>query len=291
MTRVVWADPDPHWDEGIVLDLTPEPAFTHYREAIPDTDEGAVVVIAGQHCLQVANTVASFVASLPWSLVIITGDEEALFPVEILARDEMHLIFTQYHDRGMDKVIPIGCPPGTTEWLRRDKVLPERERDIDVMFAGQDTHERRHELLATMKAMACEPGNGNIAWHATTGFREGLSQTEYLEALTRTRIAPCPSGPHSLDSFRLYEALEAGALPVVEYRTPHGDEREFWRALFGNSLIPEVWSWDELPQLIAYWNEGGGPPVNAVREFWRSYKTRLHADFAATIRRLSTGPE
>lgn len=293
MTRVYWwpSTARGSWDQTICEEL-----IGGLDVADPGDDtrgEGAVIVLAGQHQVGQAPQIAEFVANLPWCLVIVTSDEEALYPVETLPHDEKHLIFGQYHARPeFDRVLPIGCPPGTAATLAN---LTQRERDVDVMWAGQDTHERRHELLATLKDMACEPGNGNIAWLATTGFRQGLDQAEFLESLTRTRIAPCPSGPHSLDSFRLYEALAAGALPVIETDTPHGYEAPFWDRMFNSDSLPIPWveSWHDLPTIVERYSdpEAWRTKRDEVQAWWADYRERLMRDFDQTIQTLKAASE
>lgn len=324
MTRVMWANLNPEadargsWDQGVVEELTAgyEPGIpdetveksyasadvVRYRLKVPWVDEsaGAVVVIAGQHNRwpKFAKPIADLVASLPWALTIVTSDEEALFPVELLPHDNKHQIWGQYHSRPeFDKLLPIGLPPQTRADLNAmpiEAVVGGPTRDLDVFFAGQNTHARREELIATMKAMACESGNGNISWVASTGFRSGLDRGTYLACMARTKIAPCPSGYHSLDSFRLYEAIAAGALPIIETSTPDAPEHGFWPALSGhppfNPPIPIVDSWDELPSLCARFRD---PTVwrherDKVQGWYVDYRASLAADFKSTIARLQS---
>ena len=52
-------------------------------------------------------------------------------------------------------------------------------------------------------------------------FMEGYHRT-YTEALTRTRFVPCPPG-NNPETFRHYEALEAGAIPLILATAPHSE--------------------------------------------------------------------
>lgn len=294
MTQVSWLNIEPGlgergaWDMNIIEELTAGEGFVHIESnELIDSRQGAVVVIAGQHMVGWAPLVAALAEALPWSLVIVTSDEEALFPVDLLPRDDKCAVWTQYHDRGMDRVIPIGPQPDT--WQHVGLCGLGHVRENAVWFAGQDTHERRHELLATMKDMAADSIYGHVGWAATTGFRQGLSQDRYITALCHARLAPCPSGPHSLDSFRLYEALAAGALPIVERCTPHGEEPGFWRALFGEDCpLNVVTSWRSLPALAEWYSD---PIVwtrerDKVQEWWRIWREDFRREFYDTIERL-----
>lgn len=294
MIHVAWPDWEARtsWDQNIVLELTAGDDYQHGK-AVP-LGEGAVVVIPGQHHVLHAAPLAEQIARLPWALTIVTSDEEALFPVELLPHDDKHAIWGQYHARSeFDRVIPIGAQPGTDQILAQIEAT-HPARMGDVFFAGQGTHSRRHELLDVMKEMACNPRYGNVTWLGTTGFRQGLDQEHYLRGLRDARIAPCPSGPHSLDSFRLYEAFAAGCLPVVEGRTPHGDEAGFWRALFGDDCpIPMVWTWRDLSYIVEAQFARGSNPFpdwphcrDEVQEWWRGWRANLTVEFAATIERL-----
>lgn len=309
MTRVVWANVNPEadargsWDQGIVEQLTAgyehvEMWRRHGAVSLGsgfDIERGAVWVIPGQHNRkpQWAEMLANMIGLAEWSLVIVTSDEEALFPVELLPHDDKHLIWGQYHARPeFDRVIPIGLPPDTKREHWRREITSGSERDLDVFFAGQNTHARREELIDVMKDMATEPGHGNISWVASTGFRAGLPRDDYLACMARTRIAPCPSGYHSLDSFRLYEAIAAGALPIIETDTPDGEEGDFWDALFGPERpIPRLASWTEgLPMLVddyrddEIWRE----ERDSIARWYADYRADLAADFSSTIARLQS---
>lgn len=322
--RCVWANLNPEadargsWDQMLVEELTagyehsefskgmnPAPisaisiftADQEWQHLTIGADEGAVVVIPGQHnWTKYAKPLAELVAALPWALTIVTSDEEALFPVELLPHDDKHLIWGQYHARPeFDRVIPIGLPPNTRETLAAIEA-DHPARMGDVFFAGQNTHARREELLDVMKEMAAGyPQHGNLAWVATTGFRAGLDQERYLRGMRDARIAPCPSGYHSLDSFRLYEALAAGCIPIIETTTPDGREENFWLTMFGNECpIPMVESWHELPELVDDIQRVvlGEPPWcdlrDKIAEWWAIYLYDLAAEFKSTIARLQS---
>lgn len=289
MIQVAWPDWEARnsWDQNIVLELTAGDEYQH-GASVP-LGEGAVLVIPGQHHVLHAAQWASEIERLPWALTIVTSDEEALFPVELLPRDATHAVWTQYHDRGMDKVIPIGAAPPFLAAQAVGIDPSDNARKLAISFAGQDTHERRHELIAAMKDMAADGGYGNIVWLATTGFRQGLGASEYAFAMRNTRIAPCPSGPHSLDSFRLYEALAAGCLPIVEMYTPQGFDGNLWSEMFDPGCpIPWVSTWADLPFYAERYRSGVDwrAKRDEVQAWWHDWRAGLSRDFTATIERL-----
>ncbi len=61
-------------------------------------------------------------------------------------------------------------------------------------------------MLEAMQAL-----DGGV-WHLTAGFGtpDNLSTETYRAMLDDSVIVPCPSGWANLETFRVYEALEAG---------------------------------------------------------------------------------
>lgn len=113
-------------------------------------------------------------------------------------------------------------------------------------FAGNVYDERRKEAIAAFEDV----------WprflHTTRGTdfnnKAGLPITEYAAALAECKFALCPVGQGNLDSFRVYEALEAGAIPVVLARSPAQPyEPSYWHALFAPEpavpfVIGDTWA-------------------------------------------------
>lgn len=78
---------------------------------------------------------------------------------------------------------------------------------------------------------------------------------EYVELLRASKFVPCLRGSCALESFRLYEALEHGAIPFfVSAESAHGFVDEYAQVL-GTHPILGFGSWQEaaamLPQLVA----------------------------------------
>jgi hypothetical protein len=70
---------------------------------------------------------------------------------------------------------------------------------------------------------------------------------EYARVMSQTLFAPCPAGWRNLDSFRVYEALEAGCIPIVERRPA----LDYFARLLGPHPMPSIVDWVEAPALIA----------------------------------------
>jgi hypothetical protein len=54
----------------------------------------------------------------------------------------------------------------------------------------------------------------------TKGFTQGDPHDLYYRQMADAKVAPAPSGPETPDSFRLFEALESGCVPIADTRVP-----------------------------------------------------------------------
>jgi hypothetical protein len=80
-------------------------------------------------------------------------------------------------------------------------------------------------------------------WGAFQGH--ALTPAQLAEMYNNSIFVPCPQGNQSIDSFRVTEALQSGALPIVE-------RSKYWSDLFGQDHpLIELDSWDQAPAIIA----------------------------------------
>ena len=78
--------------------------------------------------------------------------------------------------------------------------------------------------------------NINSSWQSA----DMLSTEEYKCVLSESVFVPCPRGNRSVDSFRLYEALEVGSIPIIE-------KDAYWTNLLGDHpLIEAPPSWESV---------------------------------------------
>lgn len=52
-------------------------------------------------------------------------------------------------------------------------------------------------------------------FHGASGFASGLPLQHYKQVLAQSVFALCPEGDRHLDTFRLYESLQMGCIPLV----------------------------------------------------------------------------
>lgn len=223
-----------YWDHTYLNDVLADIVSEGDRE---------VVVIPGAYQWDVVDQINVELAKWDKILVIITSDEEGKFDIQKLKHPDM-IVYTQYGNGG--RMFPLGYAPGTRETL---KELGPLEKNVDWFFAGQITHYRR-KLLDEQLRKLHKTGDQLVA---TDGFAKGIPQKLYLQALTKAKAAPCAPGPMSVDSFRMYEALEAGCVPIADDTSPlRSYPDQYWYRLFGNVPFPVFNDYTKLPVFIEY---------------------------------------
>jgi len=292
---VTWLNLNPkapargYWDQGMLEDLFAnelwQPAghhvFEHIEGAMPP-DGGSVVVIPARQNAKYIKEINKILQSIEWALVILTGDEEGEFPVEQLDHPNMRIwLMTPQKDRDYSNVrrfIGTMYPPGLRQHLRSNPP----DKSTPVFFSGQDTHSRRHEAIAAFQNYKGADVTG------TPGFIQGLDQKNYWDRLAGAKIAPAPGGPVSPDSFRLFEALETGCVPIVDVASGKEHFPEFWEMIFGkNRPLLEITDWHRAGTIANKAIQNWPAEANKVFNWWQHYKRDLSYGLRDDVNSLS----
>lgn len=247
-------------------------------------NSGAIVIIPARYHADKIDEINQDIQRLKWCLLILVGDEESVFPTEKIEHKNIMIYQMTPNMKGdhsnVDRFIPNGYSKDTRKWLKRyhDNDL----RPLDWFFAGQVTHKRRKECANILRDMP----NGKLI--ETEGFTQGINHQEYFHSMRAAKIAPCPSGPESQDTFRLCEALEAGCLPIVDAFTPKSKEKGYWQFLFGDDMpLPVLEDWNDLPGTVQYHIDTYPMLTNKVFAWWQMYKRNMIYDLIDDIYYLS----
>jgi len=177
--------------------------------------------------------------------------------------------------------IPLGCKAGFVKAGVTPK--PAAARRHLWSFAGDVKKYTRAEMLDAMSQLS------EGFRHLTEGFNttDCLSGDDYRALLDDTVIVPCPGGWSNLETFRVYEALEAGCIPIVE-RRPGFD---YFTDLLGPHPIPNVMRWREAVELVRQLQ--AEDRIEALRQtcaaWWQAYKPRLAEEMQDFIHRALGG--
>lgn len=275
-----------YWDQGQLEDIFKLGEYIHYNgfgewsENVA-AHNGAVVVINGRthYEPQDIEKLNNDLSLLKWVVLIVTGDEESLFPSQDIHHPLLKM-WVQLPRLGKHNDVyrmPNGYRPTTRHIF--NKTYPA-ERHLDWCFAGQVTHERRQECADVLKTLL----NGAYIETKTFG-EEAVPYPDYLNTMRTSKFAPCPSGPESPDSFRVWEALEAGCIPIVDSHSTNNPVDGFWEYLLGDDLpFPVVKEWSELPDLLPVLLRDYPHNANRVFAWWQVYKRQMRKELERNVK-------
>ena len=204
--------------------------------------------------------------------------------------------------------LPLGCVNG----VPNGTVPPIQEREIDVFFSGHLNRNRiglyrELSLLRSVPAWLIETAvaqprlrnglrmifgsdfsnafnRGYICF--THAFAAGLTREAFAKRLQNARIALCPAGFHSAETFRHYEAARAGCVIISDplpdnglYRDAPIQQVQSWRegiALARELLRDEKRLTELSDQTRAWWNEHWSPDALA-KEMQAKLAEKVHS--------------
>lgn len=287
MIPVVWFSlvdgehPGQKWDAGLlwglfdgtVWDPVGRRAFIHsdtfggLTSGLIYEAGGAVVVLPSGVHRERYDEINEAIASLGWVLLVLTADEGSLFETKHIHHPNMRMwVMTPRPGRvypAGTRFIGEGYEAATPTTLPDAFDLPAR----DVWFAGQVTHLRRRQMATALTGIA--------ELVETDGFAQGLPRNAYLAALADTKVAPCPSGPVTPDSFRLYEALEAGCLPIADDVCPDYATPGYWDLVAPDHPFPTITDWADAPDVVGTALNDWPRNANQAGAWWQAHKRTM----------------
>lgn len=248
------------WPHG--LDIKREVGYPHA--------DGCILVVPGRYWAGHEDQITKVTERYAWLLLIVTSDEEALFDIgKIKHPNARFWQQTPRADRDYGDARLFGV--GFTPHLRYLPADPP-EKTTDVFLAAQNTHSRRQ---AAFNALAHVP---NSTLMPTVGFTQGLEPGEYAALMMSAKVAPCPPGPASPDSFRVYEAIQAHALPIADDITPGYDSAGYFRMLYPDCPFPILTDYNNLAGWVKDQLHEWPGNANRVTAWWTRQK-RLYAQW------------
>lgn len=275
-----------YWDQGLLEDLFATGNYSH-TIGIPGTVKGGgIVIINGRTHINDTEKINADIAKLDWVLFIETGDEEASFPWREIKHPLMKVWIMLPRMNQHDDVsfhLPNGYRPNTRELL---KDIGSQQRALDFFFAGQVNHDRREQCVEAARGLE-DSYIGTIV--ETDGFgKEVMPYRDYLLTMASAKIVLCPSGIENPDNFRLYEALEAGCIPVVDAFSSKDKHPGFWRYLFGDDIpFPIIDYWDALPKLLPELLKEYPANANRIFAWWQLKKREIKYRLLDDVTELS----
>lgn len=158
---------------------------------------------------------------------------------------------------------PLGYKSGFKKDI--DNIEIKNKRNI-WFFAGDIKKSNRKVMYDNM--MKIEGGCCHLTAHFNSP--DGLGVKDYREHMENSIFVPCPAGFAHLDSFRIYEALEAGCIPIVE----NGRGLDCFTPYLGENPIPMISDWNNVEEVINdIVKKGEVESISkACAEWWKKHK-------------------
>lgn len=283
------------WDQDFLRHVLLPPSLYQHHDIGKNEGfnaDGAVVVFPAGHNEKFIPELNAFLRPKSWVVLCLTSDEESTFPVHRITHPNIRIwLSTPRPDRHDPKFgyrfLPLGYPIHETDSF---SLIPPAHEDVyDWFFHGQVAHQRRDDMIAGMSAMP----NGKAI--PSPGFTQGMPRREYLHSMALSKVCPSPSGPTSPDSFRTWEALEAGAVPIVDEgpkpdeagRAVGGYPAGFWELLLGDVPFPVLSDWKYGPAATRAILETYPTVNNVIFAWWQLHKRELRRRLAQDVEELS----
>ena len=190
------------------------------------------------------------------------GDESGSYDLSSVYKNCNYIWRTfcsnKYFENNKVKCIPIGFKLGVLNKQKNNK-------KYKWAFIGTPHKSSRHDLLFQFSDI--EP----YFCHKTDKFDEKIISVDKMsEILSSTEFIPCPNGFVHPETYRLYEALECGCIPIVE------NAYKYYDRLFPNNPFIKVDKWIDAKPTMNDWSKD---QIKKKKEeckiWWDSYKNKL----------------
>jgi hypothetical protein len=255
MIPVVWYDAcRGNWDHGVLMGIFDKHAnvfFQHNKKKenchFLEPLEFGVIIIAGRPDVMYLRNYLQ--ENFKKGIVILTSEEDSFFNWEVIP--EHFEIWTQYYAPNKSAIktrLLLGPPSRIKDYKINRK--PFAEREYFFSFVGQIQNPFRQQCLGAMKTW----GEKGVFVHVADSFggiENGIEYQRYLDIMCNSKFVICPAGSMCVDSFRLYEALTCGAIPITDERSPRDTPGfNYWNEVYPNHGIVTVSDWRDLSRIM-----------------------------------------
>jgi hypothetical protein len=297
-------------DTPMYMDIFPESEKIIYHgdfDALP-AQTGAIVIINGAVVkLTDIEVLNEYIKTMPWVVVFSMQDDDSDFPLHELRHSNMKIwvqspkpggkgISWAANNHNAFRRVPVGYTQMFRHISAEQKRIP---RTLDWFFSGINGPGLRIEWETALKNLMGDVYNEpqipepKIAdknryaferqvWCNKGHWRGMLDESDYVHMTCSAKVIICRPAPCGPETGRLYEALEAGCVPIVPQFPPLGawaesyDWRDYWEYVLGEKppfpIINDASDLaGEVRNAIQEW------PANAQRisVWWTDYKERL----------------
>jgi len=166
-----------------------------------------------------------------------------------------------FASNGNAKCIPIGYKSG----VLNKKII---NREYKWAFTGTPHKTSRHDLLFQLANI--KP----FFLHKTEKFNKKIiSVDEMNNVLSTTEFIPCPNGFFHPETYRLYEALECGCIPIVE------NAYKYYDRLFPDNPFIKIDKWEDAKVIVNGWDKNKIKNKSEECSLWWAEQKKNIQDF------------
>lgn len=259
MVNVIWYNGcRGNWDHGLLMDVFdkyPDLFIQHNNRNVNFIyPNKSIVIVSGKPDVE---GLRYYLSMVNFCILILTSEEDSFFDYKSVIHPGVE-VWTQYYYSNKSDIkerMLIGPPNRLSIY----KIKTDLNRKYLWSFVGQVQNPSRQKAVEVLKTIP--HGFMHIA-DSFGGVENGIVYQEYLDIMCQSIFVICPSGSMCVDSFRLYEAMECGAIPITEVKSPRDEEGfNFWNEVYPQNEVIAVRDWEELHAII-------NPKDNFQRPDW-----------------------
>lgn len=271
MIPVIWHEGSRgNWDSGLLCDIfdSHPSLFPQYNEKTNPVFDRAIVVVVGKPEIKPLREYLEKTSGI----VILTSEEDAFFRWQD-AIPEHFDIWTQYYSPTTKSEIKTRLLLGAPNRIKNYTINSHLPKKYLWSFIGQSQNPFRQACIEVAKTLP----DGYL--HVTDLFggegATGVDYQTYLDVLCQSKFVLCPAGSLCVDSFRVYESILAGAIPIVDKRSPRDDKDfDYWNEVYYYHTLLKVDSWHQItPDALELMDSA--KDKNVMNNWWGGYVRQL----------------
>jgi hypothetical protein len=178
------------------------------------------------------------------------------------------------------KTFPLGYGEGFWEGGKKEPEKACNRKYVWSFFGMIRDRSTRKSMIDNMKKIP------NYFFLETSSWGrldpKSLTVPECRELMLKTIFIPCPGGWVNMDTFRLYESLECGCIPIVE-----NFPQDYFRNFFPDHPFITIDSWKKASDVIkAYMADPEALEKKRLECYiwWQAYKQNLNQTLVSIVK-------
>jgi GR25 family glycosyltransferase involved in LPS biosynthesis len=255
--------------------------------------EGTPVIlyqkIPGIDVSRVFQLIAELLATKQKQIVVLhLSDEFANDPIDFYKHPTVRKVLRNYWRPNIEPAVaekvvflPLGYAPNR-DGAHLGAPPSFEERSVTWSFVGSLDRPGRAEALSVLHA---DVAGGEMHAKPRWDSPNVMEAEAYNELLRKTKFVPCFRGSRALESYRLYETLEHGGIPIY-VKSESADCEDEYTAVLGKHPLLGFADWkqvaENIPKFLAR-AEVMEKHRRAARDWWTGLKAALRVKVAGAL--------